>query len=189
MLLKNPQCSCPIFYYHKNPILGLPGCGTLCPLYVWETWTFYRRDMKRLERFNQTKLWPILRISWEQSITSNKFLSRRSPHSIEDTIFQHRFCRAGDVSRMRLTRLPRIILLENSPVTRTYTEAKKKPRFKDRLKTCKTLTNIEPVVNAVIESPLFLSYFLSRSHDKNQSLGVPYCGTLRHRARLWKMDL
>lgn len=61
-------------------------------LYTYDTWNLYCRYIKRLERFQQTKLWRI------------------SLLNIAATILQHRLRWAGPVFRMRHSRLQRISL-------------------------------------------------------------------------------
>ncbi|XP_076042109.1 uncharacterized protein LOC143026007 [Oratosquilla oratoria] len=44
--------------------------------YACKTWTLYKRDIKRLESFQQSKLRQILHIHWKDCITNNEVLSR-----------------------------------------------------------------------------------------------------------------
>eukprot|EP00106_Octopus_bimaculoides_P016855 XP_014784297.1 PREDICTED: uncharacterized protein LOC106879306 [Octopus bimaculoides] len=59
-------------------------------LYGCETWTVYRKDMKKLERFHQSKLCSVLNINWEDHITNNSVLERSGLLSIEALIIEHR---------------------------------------------------------------------------------------------------
>ena len=79
-------------------------------LYGCETWTLYRRDLKKLEQFHQKKLRSILKISWEDYITNNDVLERAGALSMEATIVKHRLRWSGHVARMEESRLPRRIL-------------------------------------------------------------------------------
>ena len=112
-------------------------------LYACETWTLYRRDIRRLERFQQSKLRGILRIRWQDRITNNEVLLRASLPSIEASILQHRLRWAGHIHRMDSSRLPRRILYGELAGGRR-TQGAPKRRFKDQLKETLNLTGIEP---------------------------------------------
>jgi len=45
-------------------------------LYACETWTFYRRDIKGLESFQQRKLRQLLNTQWELRLSNNEILKR-----------------------------------------------------------------------------------------------------------------
>ncbi|XP_076066164.1 uncharacterized protein LOC143039802 [Oratosquilla oratoria] len=79
-------------------------------LYACKTWTLYKRDIKRLESFQQSKLRYILHIHWKDCITNNEVLSHAALPSVEATILQHRLRWVGHVARMEPSRPPKIIL-------------------------------------------------------------------------------
>ena len=79
-------------------------------LYACETWTLYRRDIKRLESFQQRKLRQLLNIRWELGLSNNEILKRARLPIVEATILQHRLRWPGHVVRMDPSRLPRIML-------------------------------------------------------------------------------
>ncbi|XP_063609538.1 uncharacterized protein LOC134783560 [Penaeus indicus] len=112
-------------------------------LYACETWTTYRRDLKKLESFQQAKLRCLLRIPWEQRVTNNEVLSRATLPRIETTILCHRLRWAGHVARMDDTRLPKIILYGELKEGRRPRGAPKR-RFKDQLKRSLDQTDIDP---------------------------------------------
>lgn len=68
-------------------------------LYAYETLTLYRRDIKSLEWFQQTKLRRILHISWVHCITNNYVHSRTSFPNIKASILQHHLRWAAHASR------------------------------------------------------------------------------------------
>lgn len=100
-------------------------------------WTLRCRDIKRLERYQQTKLRRNLLLTWED-ITNNEVLSQTYPPSIETTIFLDHLCWADYMS----TRLRRTILFGELA-------SGKRPRgcprrlFNDHLKTSQTEANID----------------------------------------------
>jgi len=52
-------------------------------LYACETWTLYRRDIKRLESFQQRKLRQPLNTRWELRLSNNEILKRARLPSVE----------------------------------------------------------------------------------------------------------
>lgn len=112
-------------------------------LYGCETWTLYRRDIKLLERFQQTKLRRMLRVNWEDHITNLDVLTRVSLPSVEATILHHRLRWAGHVSRMGPTRLPRTIFY-GQLAEGTRPRGAPKRRYKDQLKRTLIQTHINP---------------------------------------------
>ncbi|XP_056651255.1 uncharacterized protein LOC130453862 [Monodelphis domestica] len=57
-------------------------------LYGCETWTLYRKHMKQLEQFHQRSLWSIMRIQWQDRITTQEVLDRANSTSIEVLVLQ-----------------------------------------------------------------------------------------------------
>ena len=80
-------------------------------LYGCETWTCYRKNIKKLERFHQTRLRLLLKIKWQDMIPDTEVLTRSKQNSIEANIIKHRLRWSGHVMRMGETRLPRMIFL------------------------------------------------------------------------------
>ena len=112
--------------------------------YACETWTLYRRDIKRLERFQQSKLRQNLKIRWEDHITNNEVLHRASLLSAETTILHHRLRWAGHVLRMDPSRLSKIMLFGELTIGRRPRGAPKR-RYKDQLKRTLAQTNFQSV--------------------------------------------
>lgn len=108
-------------------------------LYGCETWTLYRRDIKKLERFHQQKIRSIMHIKWDDYISNVMVLERANMTSIESTIISHRLRWSGHVHRMSDDRLPRQILYSELSTGKRPPGAPMK-RFKDQLK--ETLRNV-----------------------------------------------
>lgn len=103
-------------------------------LYACETWVLYRKDLKKLERFHQSKLRFIMNVKWEDRITNNTILSRAKSNSIESIILKHRLRWVGHLARMDDNRLPRQILYSELEEGKRPKGAPKR-RYKDQLKT------------------------------------------------------
>jgi len=59
--------------------------------------TLYRRDIKRLESFQQRKLRQLLNTLWELRLSKNEILKRARLPCVEATILQDRLRWAGHV--------------------------------------------------------------------------------------------
>ena len=110
-------------------------------LYACETWTLYRRQIKRLEQFQQLKLRQILKTKWTDRVTNTEVLARVALPSVEATIIQHRLRWAGHVQRMDSNRLPKI-LLYGELTSGIRPLGRPKLRYKDQLKSTLAQTNI-----------------------------------------------
>ena len=102
-------------------------------LYACETWMPYRRNIKRLEQFQQSKLRQILKIRWEDKVSNNEVLQRASLPSIEAAVLFHRLRWSGHVSRMHHERLPNV-LFHSELVEGERPRGAPKLRYKDVLK-------------------------------------------------------
>ncbi|XP_035699634.1 uncharacterized protein LOC118432212 [Branchiostoma floridae] len=102
-------------------------------LYGCEVWVLYRRDVKKLERFQQQKLRAILKIKWQDRVSNEAVLLQAKLPSIETTMARHRLRWAGHVKRMPTTRLPRQILYSQLE-SGTRLRGAPKRRFRDQLK-------------------------------------------------------
>ncbi|XP_035692546.1 uncharacterized protein LOC118427017 [Branchiostoma floridae] len=102
-------------------------------LYGCEVWVLYRRDVKKLERFQQQKLRAILKIKWQDRVSNEAVLLQAKLPSIETTMARHRLRWAGHVKRMPTTRLPRQILYSQLE-SGTRSRGAPKRRFRDQLK-------------------------------------------------------
>ncbi|KAI8495091.1 hypothetical protein Bbelb_270770 [Branchiostoma belcheri] len=102
-------------------------------LYGSELWVLYRRDIKRLESFQQQKLRVIMKIKRQDCVSNEAVLFRAYLPSIETTVAVHRLRRVGHVSRMPETRLPRQILFSQLE-SGTRPRGAPRRRFRDQLK-------------------------------------------------------
>jgi len=76
-------------------------------LYACETWTTYKKHLKRLERFHQQCLRQILGVRWQMYVSDIEVLERAKCQSIESLIFKHRLRWSGHLVRMNDGRLPK----------------------------------------------------------------------------------
>ena len=111
-------------------------------LYACETWTLYRRDIKRLEQFQLQKLRQILKLRPEDHIPNTEVLTRATLPSLEATITRHRLRWAGHTLRMDSSRLPKMILY-GELANGTRPRGAPKRRYKDQLKRSLVQTDIE----------------------------------------------
>ncbi|KAI8507031.1 hypothetical protein Bbelb_154700 [Branchiostoma belcheri] len=102
-------------------------------LYGSELWVLYRRDIKRLESFQQQKLRAIMKIKRQDRVSNEAVLLRANLPSIETTVAGHRLRWVGHVSRMPETRLPRQILFSQLE-SGTRPRGAPRRRFRDQLK-------------------------------------------------------
>ena len=76
-------------------------------LYGCETWTCYRRHIKKLDQFHLRCLRKILGISWDDRVTNQDVLRRAKLPGIEAMIMQAQLRWSGHVIRMEDNRLPK----------------------------------------------------------------------------------
>ena len=76
-------------------------------LYSSETWTPYRRHIRKLEAFHTTSLRRILGITWKDRVTYDTMFERTESHSIESYISKQHLRWVGHTIRMPPDRLPR----------------------------------------------------------------------------------
>ena len=112
-------------------------------LYGCETWTLYRRDLKKLERFHQQKLRSLMNIRWQDRVTNSEVLTRAGSRSIESIIMRHRLRWSGHVSRMSEMRLPRQILFSEL-ASGGRSSGRPLLRYKDQLKATFKSAEIDP---------------------------------------------
>lgn len=105
--------------------------------------TFFKDDIKSLERFQQYKLKQLLGISWESHTTNIEVLQRAAMTSVETTIIHHRLHWVGHFARIEPSRLPKI-LLYGELTNGTRPRGALKRRYKDQIKRTLALTNIDP---------------------------------------------
>ena len=102
-------------------------------LYGCETWTWYRRHIKRIDQFHLRCLRRILNINWEDRVTNQEVLRRAQLPGIEAMIIQAQLRWTGHVMRQDDSRLPKqIFCSELSHGTRRQGGPRR--RFKDTIK-------------------------------------------------------
>ena len=79
-------------------------------LYGCETWTLYRRHIKKLELFHMRALRPILGIGWQEHITNLEVLDQAKSTSIKATIIKTQLRWVRHVIRMKECRMPRRLM-------------------------------------------------------------------------------
>ena len=102
-------------------------------LYGAETWTLYRRQIKKLHVFMMRQLRKIMNVKWWDKITNVDVLRRAGLPSMDDLVIRKNLRWTGHVLRMEPGRLPKQILYSQ------LTEGKRKKgrprlRFKDTIK-------------------------------------------------------
>ena len=102
-------------------------------LYGCETWTYYRRHIKKLDQFHLRCLRRILDISWEDHVTNQEVLRRSGLPGIETLIMHSQLRWTGHVMRMEDSRLPKQLFC--SELARgTRRQGGQIKRYKDSLK-------------------------------------------------------
>jgi len=76
-------------------------------LYGSETWTLYRRHVKKLDSFHLRCLRRILHIKWQDRVTNTTVLEQCDTTGIESIPFRTQFRWSGHVSRMSDERIPK----------------------------------------------------------------------------------
>ena len=102
-------------------------------LYGCETWTCYRRHIKKLDQFHLRCLRRLLGIKWEDRVTNQEVLRRAATPGIEAMIMQAQLRWTGHVIRMEDSRLPKQLFF--SELARgTRKQGGQVKRYKDNLK-------------------------------------------------------
>ena len=89
-----------------------------CLLYSAETYTLYRRHVKRLSNLHQKHLRRIMNIKWQDHITNTEVLRRADTLSIDTILLKMQLRWMGHVLRMDDERLPKAILFSQLSVGR-----------------------------------------------------------------------
>ena len=84
-------------------------------LYGAETWTVYKRHVKRLHAFMMRHMWSIMKIRWQDKVTNIKVVKRAGLTSMEDLLIRKNLRCTGHLLRMPTDRLPRQILYSQLP--------------------------------------------------------------------------
>lgn len=102
-------------------------------LYSSETWTFYRRHEKRLNRFHLNSLRKLLHVRWTDKVPDTEILRRSELQSIPTILRKTQLRWAGHVARMADHRLPKQLLF-GELAAGSRSRGGQKKRFKDSLK-------------------------------------------------------
>lgn len=102
-------------------------------LYGCETWTCYRRHIKKLDHFHLRCLRKLLRIDWKDQIPNQEVLRRAETTGIEAMLNQSQLRWSGHVTRMDDSRLPKQLFHAELSTGKRHTGGQRK-RYKDVLK-------------------------------------------------------
>ena len=78
-------------------------------LYSSETWSHYRRHIKRLDMVQQRHLRQLMDISWKDHVSNFQVLERAGMPSVEEMITTCQLRWTGHVTRMENSRLPKAV--------------------------------------------------------------------------------
>ena len=84
-------------------------------LYGAETWTVYRRHVKKLHAFMMRHLRSIMKIRWQDKVTNIKVSKWAGLPSMEDLLIRKNLRWTGHLLRMPTDRLPRQVLYSQLP--------------------------------------------------------------------------
>ena len=101
-------------------------------LYGAETWTVYRRHVKKPHPFMMRHLRSIMKIRWQDKVTNIKVLKRAGLPSMEDLIRKN-LRWTGHLLRMPTDRLPRQVLYSQLPEGQRSRD-RPRLRYKDTIK-------------------------------------------------------
>ena len=117
----------------RTKISVYQSCVLTSLLYSSETWTFYRRHIKILERVHQKFLRRILNIKWQSLTPDSTVLQRAGISSIEKIIIKGQLRWAGHLVRMEDDRLPKRLFYGEFAIGKRP-QYRPKKRFRDCLK-------------------------------------------------------
>ncbi|KAK3509681.1 hypothetical protein QTP70_008422 [Hemibagrus guttatus] len=102
-------------------------------LYGAESWTVYRRHVKKLHAFMMRHLRSILKITWIDKMTNKEILDRTGLSSMEDLLIRKNLRWTGHLMRMPQDRLPKQILFSQLHVGHRK-RGRPRLRYKDTIK-------------------------------------------------------
>ena len=102
-------------------------------LYGAETWTVYRRHVKKLHAFMMSHLRSIMKIRWLDKVTNIKVLKRAGLPSMEDLLIRKNLHWTGHLLMMTMDRLPRQVLYSRLPDGQRP-RGRPRLRYKDTIK-------------------------------------------------------
>ena len=112
-------------------------------LYGCETWTLYRRNVKKLEHFHMRALRSILGIRWQGRVTNLEVLDRANSTSIESVLLKAQLRWVGHVIRMEEFRMPRRLMYGELQLGKRN-QGRPKLRYKDTVKANLQCCHIKP---------------------------------------------
>ena len=104
-----------------------------CLLYSSETYTLYRRHIRKLQRVQMYQLRHLLRIRWQDRVSDVEVRRRAGIPSVEALLTQGQLRWSGHVVRMEDSRLPKAVFC-GELVRGARNRGRPKLRFKDSLK-------------------------------------------------------
>ena len=130
------RCETKLAVYHAVVLPTL--------MYASETWTYYRRHLRQLDRFHISCLRQILNIRWQDRIANVEVLQRAKTVGMEALLMKSKLRWAGHVVRMDDNRIPKQVFYSQ------LKNGKRRPggqllRYKDGLKN--TLKSCQVNVN------------------------------------------
>ena len=96
-------------YHLGKEACCLQSCSLPTLLYRCETWTCYRRHLKKLDHFHLRCLRRLLCISWEDRVTNQEVPRRSNMPGVEILVMKAQLRWTGHVMRMEDSRLPKQI--------------------------------------------------------------------------------
>lgn len=114
-------------------------------LYGCETWTCYRRHIRKMEQFHLRCLRRILRVSWEDRIPNQEILRKAGIDGVEVLLRKAQLRWSGHVIRMDDWRLPKQLFFAELAHGKRHQGGQRK-RYKDCLKVTLKSCNI-PISN------------------------------------------
>ena len=102
-------------------------------LYGAESWTVYRRHVKKLHAFMMRHLRSVMKINWKDKVTNKEVLRQTGLPSMEDLLIRKNLRWTGHLMRMSSDRLPKQILFSQLPSGHRK-RGRPRLRFKDTIK-------------------------------------------------------
>ena len=102
-------------------------------LYGAESWTVYRRHMKKLHAFMMRHLRSVMKITWKDKVPNKVILQQTGLPSMEDLLIRKNLRWTGHVMRMPQDRLPKQVLFSQLPSGHRR-RGRPRLRYKDTIK-------------------------------------------------------
>ena len=102
-------------------------------LYSSESWTLYRRHIKKLDGFHMRCLRRILNMKWQDKVPNTTILEKCGISGVEAILLRNQLRWCGHVHRMSNTRIPKQLLYGQLPGAKRHAGGQRK-RYKDQLR-------------------------------------------------------